>query len=286
MITLQNDNLAVSISEKGAELQSIRANGIEYLWQADPKFWAKYSPVLFPIVGELKNGFYIFNSKEYKLPRHGFARDKVFIEERLSAASVIFTLKNDEETLKVYPFKFVFGVGYEISGNTLSCTYHVQNTDDKAMFFSVGGHPAFNVPLDKNLAYGDYYLEFSDDDILKRYLLHDGLINNDTKSIHLANKMLPLERELFYEDAIVLKHIKSNSITLKSDKYNHGLRFGFAHFPYFGIWAAKDAPFVCLEPWCGIADSVNHDNNFETKEGINELAPNCAWRISWSVVLF
>ncbi|HVZ96143.1 MAG TPA: aldose 1-epimerase family protein [Chitinophagaceae bacterium] len=286
MITIKNNDLTAIISDKGAELQSLRANGIEYLWQARPEFWAKHSPVLFPVVGELKNGFYIFDNREYKLSRHGFARDKIFRAEQRSATSAIFTLQSDEETLRVYPFEFILQVEYKIAGNELTCTYHVQNTGDKTMYFSVGGHPAFNVPLNSSLQYEDYYLKFNNDDILKKYRLSNGLISNDTASIRLVNKILPLKKELFYEDAIVLKHIKSNAISLKSDKDPRGLHFTFEHFPYFGIWAAKDAPFVCLEPWCGIADSADHDNLLKKKEGINELAPAAAWKISWSAALF
>lgn len=286
MITIKNKALVVSINEKGAELQSIQYNGMEYLWQADPKFWAKHSPVLFPIIGELKNGFYIFNNKEYKLPRHGFARDKIFIAEQTTESSAIFTLKSDAETLAVYPFQFIFRIEYKINETELACIYHVQNTDDKTMYFSVGGHPAFNVPLNKNLAYEDYYLKFNEDDVLQKYLLKDGLIGDDTENIQLKNKTLSLAPSLFYKDAIVLKHIKSNIIRLQTDKDKHGLQFRFEHFPYFGIWAAKDAPFVCLEPWCGIADNIHHNNELINKEGINALNPHGNWKRSWSVSLF
>lgn len=286
MIHLSNDQLEIKISEKGAELQSIRINGTEYLWQADAKYWGKHSPVLFPIVGELKNGKYIFHDKEYKLPRHGFARDKVFNAEQKDSTCAIFTLKNDEETFLIYPFEFIFHVEYSINANELMCTYRVQNINNHTMYFSVGGHPAFNVPLNKNLSYTDYVLEFNNDDSLKRYLLKDGLINNDTELIQLNHKTLELKPELFYQDAIVLKHIRSNQITLKTNKDPHGLKFKFDGIPFFGIWAAKDAPFVCLEPWCGIADNVNHNNRLTEKEGINELAARQEWQRTWHVAFY
>ena len=286
MITIANDELAVAINEKGAELQSIQLSGVEYLWQADKKFWGKHAPVLFPVVGELKEGRYFFKNKKYKLPRHGFARDKMFKAEQANSTSAIFTLKNDEETFAVYPFEFIFRVEYNIKENELFCTYHVQNINADVMYFSVGGHPAFNVPLNKNLFYTDYVLEFDNDDMLKKYLLQNGLLSDETETIKLNNKTLSLKHELFYKDAIVLKHINSKKITLKTGKDVHGLKFKFNDFPYFGIWAAKDAPFVCLEPWCGIADNIGHDNELINKEGINHLSAGQNWQKTWSVELF
>lgn len=283
---IQNGRLVVTINEKGAELQSVQLDGLEYLWQAGPTYWAKHSPVLFPIIGELKEGSYIFNKKEYKLSRHGFARDRMFDAEQVSNTFAIFTLKSDEASLMVYPFPFIFQLEYAIKATTLSCTYHVKNTGDNVMYFSAGGHPAFNVPLNKNLLYEDYFLEFNNDEILDRFLLHKSLTGNDTEKILLQNKTLQLKPSLFYTDAIVLKHIKSNEIKLFSKKDEHGLRFRFDGFPFFGIWAAVDAPFVCLEPWCGIADNIFHDRQLINKEGINKLSPGENWQRTWSIELF
>ncbi|SFP56700.1 aldose 1-epimerase family protein [Parafilimonas terrae] len=286
MVQLQNNKLSVIISEKGAELQSLQLNNIEYLWQADAAFWGKHSPVLFPIVGELKDGKYIFNDKEYKLSRHGFARDKMFEVTSSSQTQAVFSLKSDEATLSLYPFPFIFNIIYAIDDASLSCTYQVTNTGNGDMYFSVGGHPAFKVPLNDQLQYTDYFLLFNSDAVLNRYLLHQGLTGDETEKIILNNKTLPLKASLFYEDAIVLKHIGSDQVKLFSDKDEHGLNFNFKGFPYFGIWAAKDAPFVCLEPWCGIADNIHHNHQLTTKEGINILAAGKAWEHTWSVELF
>ncbi len=286
MIHLANDNLAVTINEKGAELTSIQFNKTEYLWQADAAYWSKHAPVLFPIVGELKDGKYIFNNKEYKLARHGFARDKTFTAEQTSPASANFSLENDEQTLTVYPFQFIFSVEYKLNNNEIFCTYHVKNKGNDVMYFSVGGHPAFKVPLSPNLNYTDYNLLFNNDDVLRRCLLHKGLISNHAEIINLNNKTLQLQHSLFYTDAIVLKNIKSNEIKLYSDKDARALTFKFENFPFFGIWAAVDAPFVCLEPWCGIADNIHHDHQLIHKEGINRLAANESWQRTWSVELF
>ena len=286
MITLSNNDIIIVINENGAELQSIQHKEIEYLWQADAKFWGKHSPVLFPVVGELKDGNYIFNNKEYKLSRHGFARDKMFKAEQTSSDSASFTLTSNAETLTVFPFEFIFHVEYLIKEAELFCSYHVQNTGNNVMYFSVGGHPAFNVPLTKNLSYKDYFLQFENDDELQRYLLQNGLLSGETETIQLNNKTLQLKPELFYKDAIVLKHINSKQITLRTNKDAHGLKFKFDGFPFFGIWAAKDAPFVCIEPWCGIADSVNHNQKLEEKEGIIELKGKSHWTRAWKVEIF
>lgn len=286
MIQITNKRLSATIDEKGAELQSIQLNGVEYLWQAHEKYWGKHSPVLFPIVGELKDGRYIFDSKEYKLSRHGFARDKVFESKQLSETSAIFTLQSSEETFSVYPFHFTFQLHYEIKNKELSCTYIVQNNNDVDMYFSVGGHPAFKVPLAEKLKYTDYSLKFDNDRNLTRYVLHNGLTGDDTKTIQLREMELPLQQSLFYDDAIVLKHVGSKQIELSTHKDEHGLNFKFPGFPYFGIWAAKDASFVCLEPWCGIADNIHHDYQLINKEGINKIASGEIWQRTWSVELF
>ena len=286
MIQIANNKLSVAINDKGAELQSIQLNGLEYLWQADATYWGKHAPVLFPIVGELKDGTYKYEGCEYKLPRHGFARDMLFKVKEASKTSVLFALQNDMQTLAVYPFMFIFQVKYELKGNTLLCRFIVQNTDVKSIYFSTGGHPAFNVPLQSNLQYTDYSLKFNNDNVLKRYLLHNGLISGDTETIYLNDKSLPLQPSLFYNDAIVLKDLTSTEIELKTDKDTHGFKFKFNEFPYFGIWAAKDAPFICLEPWCGIADNTNDDQQLKNKEGINELIAGERWERTWSVELY
>ena len=285
MITISNDKLSLRVSEKGAELQSLQYNGLEYLWQAHPS-WAKHSPILFPFVGELKDGKYIFENKEYRMPRHGFARDKVFKAFQPSDTSGIFTLTSDESSLKIYPFNFIFKVEYKLEATRLLCTYIVENADTKMMCFSVGGHPAFNVPLQTNLAYSDYSLKFNNDSVLNRYLLHNGLTVDDTETISLHNNELQLQPSLFYADAIVLKHMGSNQVELFTLKDEHGLKFTFDGFLYFGIWAAKDALFVCLEPWCGIADNIHHDYQLINKEGINQLAVGESWQRTWNVEVY
>jgi galactose mutarotase-like enzyme len=288
MISIENDYVKALFSAKGAELQSFKSKetDTEYLWNGNPQYWGKFSPVLFPIVGGLKDNTYIFNGQKYKLPRHGFARDREFKVEQVNTTELLFTLIHDEETLRVYPFKFTLAIHYKIEGKSLSCTYQVFNTDKDKLLFSIGGHPAFAAPAGHELAYDDYFLEFNKDTELVYHKINSDLITDETGIIKLEEHVLPLNHKLFYEDALVFKTLKSDRITLRNRKNSQGLHFDFDGFPFFGIWAAKDADFVCLEPWFGIADGINHDQNLETKEGIVGLQTGKNWERIWSISCF
>ncbi|MET0573844.1 MAG: aldose 1-epimerase family protein [Pedobacter agri] len=288
MITLENDYLKVSLNAKGAELQGLysKETEIEYLWNANPKYWAKHSPVLFPIVGSLKDDHFKYKGKNYELPRHGFARDHVFEIEKTSSAEAVFTLTQSDETLKVYPFHFKLKLIYKLIDRKLNLTYEVINTGNETLLFSIGAHPAFAVPNTPNTNYEDYYLAFNTDERLTYWKLEDGLVANETGNIELDGHKLNLKHELFYNDALVFKNMQSSCISLLNNKNDYGLHFHFEDFPFFGIWAAKDAPFICLEPWCGVADGVNHDHQLQRKEGITSLAPGKNWERFWEVECF
>lgn len=288
MITIENEYISADFAAKGAELQSLKSkkHNLEYMWSGNPDFWGKYSPVLFPVVGALKNGSYSFEGSEYKLPRHGFARDREFDVEQLNPTEVVFILKHDSDTLKIYPFEFELRLQYKISGAELTCTYVVLNPADKNLLFSIGSHPAFATPVKEGLKYEDYFLQFNKDSNLSYHKIDKDLIDNDTVTIPLKNKILPLRHELFYDDAFVFKTLKSDYISLRNTGNEHGIDFRFEGFPYFGIWAAKDADFVCLEAWCGVADGTDHNQELSDKEGVVTLAPNSRWERSWSVTCF
>ena len=288
MYSIKNNLLHVSISSKGAELQSIlgKDSGLEYMWSGDPAFWGKKSPVLFPVVGGLKKNSYEYNGNIYSLSRHGFARDMEFEVSWQKEDAIMFTLHSSEETLTKYPFKFSFSIRYNLHNNELNVTYIVQNTDAVPMFFSVGGHPAFKIPLVSNTSFEDYYLQFSNLENGQRWpLSKEGLIENHSVPA-IERLVMPLHKSLFYEDALVFKHLASKSIFIRSKKTSHGLKIHFNGFPYLGIWSAKDADFVCIEPWCGIADTVDTNGKLNEKEGINELAPNQSFERTWSVEVF
>lgn len=286
---LSNEFLSVSISDKGAELQHIRhrINGLEYMWSGDPDFWGKKSPVLFPIVGGLKNNSYRFNNNEYQLGRHGFARERIFEAIQPSEDSIIFSLSADSESLLVYPFRFSFSIGYRLEENNVLVTYSVKNTDKQEMYFSVGAHPAFAVPLVTGTVFEDYYLQFNQKEDAGIWPLSDaGLIKEVPVTFFIDTDRLALRKSLFYGDALVFKALQSTSISILCNKHPHGLCLTYSNFPYMGIWSAKDADFICIEPWCGIADSVTASGKLEEKEGIYKLAPEEEFRRNWSITLF
>lgn len=287
-IYIENEHLRASFSSKGAELQHITGvdSGTEYLWSGDAKNWAKFSPVLFPIIGALKENSYQFDGETYTLPRHGFARDLEFEVTKISEHEVLFTLAASPETLKVYPFNFKLALRYKMVRATISCTYEITNPADRELLFSIGGHPAFAAPLNKQGEYTDYFLAFDKDEELTYHEIESNLISNKTITLKLDERKLFLKHELFYNDALVIKNLKSNSISLMNTKNYNGINFKFQNFPYFGIWAAKDADFVCLEPWCGLADSIDHNQQLKDKEGIISLAPNSEWQRTWEVTCF
>lgn len=289
MQQISNGIIQVSIAEKGAELQSIILveNQLEYMWSGNPAYWSKKSPVLFPIVGGLKNNNYQYNGSTYTLPRHGFARDKEFTVTALSAGSITLTLVEDAESLQVYPFKFSFSITYTLDNNIISVSYLVENKNDAPMYFSVGAHPAFAVPLIKGTHFSDYYLAFNQSETSGKWPLSSaGLIREAPDDFLQDTKQLPLTKELFYGDALVFKDLNSTVISILSEKTEHRLKVSYKDFPYMGIWSSKDADFVCIEPWCGIADSVGASGNLEEKEGINTLEPDEEFKRSWSIEVF
>lgn len=289
MYTIENDQLSISVQEKGAELSELffKPAGMHYLWSGDARFWAKRSPILFPIVGALKAETYYFGNVAYHLPRHGFARDMHFTLFSQSGDRLGFALESSPETLQKYPFPFRLEVVYTIELNKLTATYHLVNTGTSEMYFSLGAHPAFRVPLDPQRQFDEYYIEFGETETAGRWpITADGLIERNPVACLDNTQTLRLSHELFTKDALVFKHLRSTLLTLRSDQSPHGLRFGFPHFPYLGLWSGNGGDFVCIEPWCGIADSVTSDQQLIRKEGIHRLAPAELFTREWSVEFF
>lgn len=289
MMEIANEYLQVKISTKGAELQNIvrKDNQLEYLWSGDPAFWGKKSPVLFPIVGNLKNNTYLHKGIPYQLGRHGFARDMEFTVTEHTEKQITLNLSDSDTTRKNYPFSFSLNIRYTLQDASLTVSYEVQNTGDETMYFSIGAHPAFKVPLVNGTAYEDYALHFSDTETAEVWPLSaSGQISRTPAPYLDHTQVLPLQKKLFYDDALVFKNLASTAISLRSEKTPHGLTLRYAGFPYMGIWSAKDADFVCIEPWCGIADHDDATGILEEKEGIIPLSPEALFRQQWSVILF
>lgn len=282
---IENEFLSVEVNALGAELKSLfnKKNGKEYLWQAHPAFWPRRAPVLFPIVGKVRNNQYHAEDKCWELGQHGFARDTIFQLTDKTKNSLTYSLKKSADTLKVYPYRFELLIQYSIHGNKLSIQYEVNNLDDKNIYFSIGGHPGFNCPLHEGEKFTDYFIEFEKEETADRHLLTDGLFNGKTEKVLNKQKTLTLKEDLFKADAIVLKNLNSSFLKLKSKSSDYELTFNFRGFPYLGIWKKLEAPFICIEPWFGLADKVGFEGAIEEKEGIVSLSEGDKFVCEYSV---
>lgn len=286
--TISNDYLTVNINTLGAEVTRVLSNeGVDYIWNGDEKYWKRHAPILFPIVGRLMNDEYTYKGKTYHMGQHGFARDMEFnvVDEKTS--SITFELKANSETKELYPFDFRLEVNYELVDHKLKTNLHVFNEGQEEMLFSIGAHPAFNVPLNGAGNYNDYKVELANkksyDEIFFKAPYADF---NSIKSINLTEPVY-LSHEMFYDDAKVLK-INDVEITsmLSSDKTEHGVSMTAYTTEYGGIWSSKDAPFVCLEPWWGITDSINSDGKLENKVGINRIDKKTDFEAKFDLLFF
>ncbi|MDP4270004.1 MAG: aldose 1-epimerase family protein [Bacteroidota bacterium] len=286
MIQLENEQIKASVLALGAELRSLvdKKSGKEWMWQADPAFWGKTSPILFPFVGALKGNAYQYEGKSYNLPRHGFAREMNFDVRKQEGDSVVFGLSSTEETRSLFPFDFDLEVEYILVGAALRVEYRVKNSSVyKPMWSSLGAHPAFAIEVNDDKGYSDYQLWLEQDEVLNIHPLQGTQLLRKAEAVPLENGVLPLSYPLFYNDALVMTDMKSQRILLQNSKDDQKLTFSFSNFPHFGIWAAKDADFVCLEPWSGVADFEDHDGELTRKFGINQSGPGESWTAEWKV---
>lgn len=274
MVTLQNEFLQVTVSSRGAQLTSLfnKLNGLEHLWQADPSIWDFYAPNLFPVVGTCINDQILVGGKKYPMQRHGFARHSEFTVLEATDTHAKFSLEYSDDTLAVFPYKFTFQVLYDLIDSELRVGYKVINQDESSIYFSVGAHPGFNIPFYKDESYEDYYIEFDKDEKLVKHLLTDGgYFNGKTESIRLEDNRLNLAKNLFSEGALVFKDLLSREVVIKNHKTPNFISVSFPHFDSLGIWASPGAPFVCIEPWLGYADSDGELGEFRNKSGIKVL---------------
>ena len=268
IVTITNNKISASIDTIGAELIRLEKDNQNCIWTVDDTYWNKTSPILFPIVGRLKNDSYKYDGKTYELPRHGFARNFEFQILNKTENSIIFVLDSNSETLKNYPFEFQLQLEYELDGNELKMKYSVENKSQVTMPFSIGSHPAFAIEN----SFSDYSLKFNQTEEFISYELDNEQFSNSFRKINSENGQINLNYSLFEKDALVFKHLQSNKLTLLK-KNEPVLSVQFEGFPYLGIWTKPNAPFLCIEPWCGLADNVNHNGNIFEKEGINLLHP-------------
>ncbi|EPR0147668.1 aldose 1-epimerase family protein [Listeria monocytogenes] len=289
MIKLENEVLLVEMKTAGAELTRIfhKDTGLEYLWNADSKFWGRHSPVLFPTVGRLLEDTYLVDGKPYHLGQHGFARDRDFQVIEQTEKSVRFELDADEDSLAVYPYKFKLSIIYTIEKNTVAVSYEVENTDNKRIYFSIGAHPAFNLPLTDGTTFEDYYLDFGTEENLETLCLEGPYRSGEIKKVvDKPAQYLPLSYDLFKNDALIFEALKQKEMTIKSDKTPHFVKVSFPEFPFVGVWTAKPGtPFLCIEPWYGIADGAGESVELRDKAGIEHLEPEAVFASEYEITV-
>ncbi len=278
-ITISNTHLSATINPLGAELISLKdKENKEYIWEGNPKFWGKHSPILFPIVGRLKDDIYSHNEKSYSLSRHGFAREMEFSILEKSSNKVVFYLKHTDETLKNYPFYFELKISYTLIDTNLKIGYEVVNLNAFEMPFSIGAHPAFALPN----TFENYELLFEKTEKLLSYQLENDLISDKTISLPMQENSLPLAYPLFENDALIFKKLESKSIAILENKVPF-LKINFEGFPSLGIWTKENAPYICLEPWFGYADTQTNSGKLSEKEGIQIIRAHETFASEYSI---
>ena len=288
-VILENEELRIEINRFGAELTRIygKKNDTEYLWNADPKYWKRSSPVLFPFVGSLKNKEYRFEGKTYPMGQHGFARDMEFVIDSQSESEAWFSLTSNEETLEKYPFEFVLRVGYQLQGKELKVLWQVENPAQKEMYFSIGGHPAFMCPLKQEGKQSDYYLKFDSAKPLSYGLVNEqGLMMETEEILQTENGIVKITDNMFDRDALVIERRQATAVSLCTPDQKEYLTVRF-DAPLFGVWspAGKGAPFICIEPWYGRCDRATFNGSLEEREYGNTLKAQETFKTEYVILI-
>jgi len=287
-VVLHNPQISATLRATGAELTSLfdSRQATEYLWQGDPNYWPGQAPLLFPIIGSLKNDAFIYNNTSYPMRQHGFARNMLFDLVKATRTRALFSLTSNAQTLEIYPFAFELQVGYTLKNRTLTITYKVINRDNKDIYFSIGGHPGFNCPLYSGEKRSDYALVFDKKETNSIHLKPGKLRSGEMMPFLDQENTIPISDELFSGGALLFSGLQSKKISLKNQNKTI-LTLKFKGFPQLGLWSAptKDAPFVCIEPWFGLTDPEYTNQQIETKEGIVKLPPGKLFSCQYSIRL-
>lgn len=286
--TIGNECLTVSVNDLGAQLWSIRSHdGTEYLWQGDPEYWSDRALTIFPYVARLWQGQYELDGERHVLPIHGFAPTSAFTLEEKTQNRMVLALESSEETWAQYPRRFVFRVIYALEGDTLSVTYEVENRDERTMYFGLGGHPGFNVPLEAGLRFEDYRLRFGVPCSPVRVgFTEDCFVSGQDAPFPLEDGcVLPMRHALFDDDALVLRDM-ARSVTLEAPGGTRSVTVTFPDMPYLGIWhwPRKDAPYVCIEPWRSLPARQGETAVLERQENLVHLAPGARYENRWQIL--
>ncbi|MBO5929225.1 MAG: aldose 1-epimerase family protein [Clostridia bacterium] len=267
MVTLRNKEMTVTINPVGAEMYSITAaNGTEYLWEGDPKFWDQHAPVMFPICSGLKNDEFRYNGKTYRLDKHGYGKFETFEVESQSETEAVFLLRSNAKSLAVFPFEYELRIRYALRGKSIDVVYDVTNPAKEPLYMSIGSHEAYACPE----GIQDYEIVFPQPETLVS--TPDPMGSYDTELIMENQSVLPMDYKYFQIDALIFKKcVKSTSVQLRHKKTGRGVQVDFEGFPYLLFWTKVDAPYLCIEPWCGITDTPDTDGDITKKEGINRV---------------
>ena len=289
LYTIKNEAMSVTVDTLGAELQSITgADGTEYLWYGDADYWRGRATNLFPYVGRMTDGTYIYNGKKYPMGPHGFARNMEFAAQQESDTCVAFTLTDTEETRECYPFRFAFSVIYALVGTELRITYRVENKGDNIMYFGLGGHPGFRLPLEEGKCFEDYSITFAQPCHPSRALLAPSYMMSGVETLYqLENDTtLPLRHDLFDDDAIILRHF-DKTMTLSAGEGSRGVRVHIPQMPCVGFWHAvkKEAPFVCIEPWVSLPSRDGVVEDISQQSDLITLPVGKNYENEWSITL-
>ncbi|MGL4912024.1 MAG: aldose 1-epimerase family protein [Romboutsia sp.] len=289
MYILENENLIIESKSSGAELTRIFSTKLnkEILWNADSNFWGRHSPILFPIVGKLQDNETVIEDSTYNMSQHGFARDMDFDILNRDENTITYKLVSNSNTKKLYPYSFELLVKYTLLNSSVEIQWTVINTDDKEIYFSIGAHPAFNLNFNNCDSLSDYYLEFKHRGNVDKILLNGPYADNkvsieDIKTLSICN-------DSFKNDALIYTNI--DQISLRSNKCNEVIKVDFKDFPLVGIWTPyyketnSTAPFLCIEPWYGLADSVDYNKTFKNKNYINTLSIGEIFSTSYSITI-
>lgn len=282
--TLKTENCTAECTSRGGQLISFVKNGTEYVWNGDAKYWADHAPHLFPAVCSSLNGQVTYNGVTYPMMKHGIVRNADFRVIELAPDFLVFENKWNEETLKSYPFKYTYRVAHRISEDGFSTTYTVFGEDD--MVFNLGGHPGFMCPMDSDSVFEDYELRFKNASGAAMSVTKDGYMDPSVPKLHrIKDNVLPLKYSDFDQDAMIIEGLPSKRVNLVSKKDGHGISFRFDGFDALGIWTpiAKNAPFVCLEPWCGLPASVEENGDALDKKYCKTLKAGEVFSVGYSV---
>ncbi len=286
--TIENDKLRFSVDTQGAQPRSVysKITSTEYLWQGDKTYWGGRAYNLFPFIGRMYNNTYRYGGKEYTSRTHGVARYNDFEVESHTAMKIVLLLRENEETLKEYPFRFEYRVSFEVKENTLSVTQTVTNTDDKTLICAFGGHPGINIPFDGGV-FEDYYIEFSEKTDVRRHLFSDvsPLMAGKSVPYELVDGVkMPFKHDLFDNDAMVFSNT-SGHVAYRSKRGKRSLNVHFEDFKYIGFWhpGKTDAPFVCFEPWTAVAATEGVQDELETKADMTHVAPNASASVVYTI---